>query len=246
MSAVLIISIFLLVAASLAIYRTKRRSLNGTVDNDFLPRPARGLFDETHGSAVFSDAARAKLDSSADVTARLREQAREGRLETLGEARSSGDSKLYDEVLTALVTRDATIDNVLSVASHVAGSESLRANEVLANALLLAWKLTPEKVPLTRLLRVAALSDDADVFRRIVGEVLEVWERGRVPGKTAEDLRQLFDGESWVLSAEARRSGAGFLLNQELAGARRRLASHARRDTLSAEPGEVEPAPPLR
>lgn len=241
MSAVLIISIFLLAAVSLALYRTKRRSLNGAVDNDLFPPPARGLFDETQRAAAPGDAAdaRAKLNAATERATRLRELAGEGKFEALAEARAAGDAELYDELLSTLLGRDASAENVRAVASYVVGSDGLRANAALADALLTIWRRSPAEVPLTDLLRVAALSDDASVFRVAVEEVLEAWEQGRVPGKSAEDLRQLFDGEAWVLSSEARRTGAGFLLNRELADARRRLAAHARRQTHTAGPGEV-------
>ena len=54
--------------------------------------------------------------------------------------------------------------------------------------------------------------------------------RGRLEGLGAEDLRALFEAEYWLLSSEAKRSGAGFVLKQKLADVRRRLAAGARRD----------------
>ena len=78
------------------------------------------------------------------------------------------------------------------------------------------------------LLRVSALSDDAGTFGRAVSEVLEVWEGGRLEGLSAEALRSLFEAEYWLLSSEAKRSGAGFVLKQKLADLRRRLAAGAR------------------
>ena len=47
----------------------------------------------------------------------------------------------------------------------------------------------------------------------------------RVRNMSAEELRSLFEGEYWLLSSEAKRSGAGFLLKQRLAHVRRELSA---------------------
>jgi hypothetical protein len=88
------------------------------------------------------------------------------------------------------------------------------------------------------LLRAAALSDDAGLFSRAVADVFAAWEAGRAGGLSAHDLRALFDAEYWLLSSEAKRSGAGFLLKQQLSDVRRRLSQSTRRQD-SASGGAV-------
>jgi hypothetical protein len=238
-SAVLIISIFLLSALSFAIYRTKRRSSKGAAEQESFPAPPRGLFDEPlapRRAAVLPDAASETV--SAELAARLRERAAAGDLSTLEEAAEARDAALYDAVLDSLLWREATAENVAAVASHVVNNKSLRANGRLARALLSAWESSPQAVKLTDLLRVAALSDDARVFQDTFEAVAEAWERGRLTERTPDDLAQLFESEYWVLSAEARRSGAGFLLKQRLADVRRHLAARSRQRTLSTGQGQ--------
>ena len=241
MSAVFIIAIFLLSAISFAIYRTKRRSFKSAAEDEYFPAPPRGLFDEPR-AARRADARQADdsvLTQQANRASYLRELAGRGELSALDEAWATGDKNLYADVLNALLTRDASAENVIAVSSHVIESGELRANEMLARALLSVWKLSPPAVKITDLLRAAALSDDARLFQDFVEEVADAWEEGRTPERTADGLVQLFESEYWVLSPEARSSGAGFTLKQTLAEVRRRLAARARRETISHGPGEV-------
>lgn len=252
MSAVLIISIFLLAAISFALYRTKRQSLKSAAEQDFLPPPSRGLFEDASraapgvGDGGDGGANAVAPYAQAEHAARLRERAARGELATLGEARSTGDKKLYDEVLGALLRRDASAENVRAVAAHVIGVEGLRASRMLAGALLTLWRISPDNVPLTDFVRVAALSDDAGVFREAVEEVVESWERGHFPERSAEDLCRLFESEYWLIAPEAVRTGAGFRLKQQLADVRRRLSAAPRREPLSTRPGEVGAGDTLR
>jgi hypothetical protein len=81
-------------------------------------------------------------------------------------------------------------------------------------------------------LRVAALSDAAATFEAAVETIHRVWTEGRLPGLDAAALDALFEGEYWLLSSDARRSGAGFVLKRTLAELRRGLKASARRDPL--------------
>ena len=241
MSAVFIIAIFLLSAISFAIYRTKRRSLKSAAEDEYFPAPPRGLFDEPH-AARRADARRPDDSGQklqADRASHLRELAGRGELSALDEAWATSDKNLYADVLKELLTRDASAENISAISSHVIESGELRANDMLARALLLVWKLSPTDVKITDLLRVAALSDDARLYQDFLEAVTGAWEDGRVPERTAEELLQLFESEYWVLSPEARSSGAGVALKQTLAEVRRRLSARARRETISHGPGEV-------
>jgi hypothetical protein len=105
----------------------------------------------------------------------------------------------------------------------------LRSSTALATAALEDFEREPvrERIPVT--LRVAALSDDASAFARAMSAVLLKWLEGRLSDSSADELRALFDAEYWLLSSEARRSGAGFQLKQKLAQVRRSLSDYERR-----------------
>lgn len=220
-SAILIISVFLLFAASFAILRTRRSSSRGDAPELPAGPSPRGLFDAATGGDETPE-------ESPEQTRRgeLRARAERGDLSALSEARDSGDAALYRFVLDGLVGR-ATGDaaRVRELAAHVASGRGLRASPELAEMLLGIWRGGPTPSSTAELLRVSALSDDAGTFGRAVAEVLEVWEGGGLDALDAEGLRSLFEAEYWLLSSEAKRSGAGFVLKQKLAEARRRLSA---------------------
>jgi hypothetical protein len=241
-SAILIISVFLLFVASFAILRTKRSSSRDAASELPPGVSARGLFDapardeETPGE-------------SPEQTRRgeLRERAERGDLSVLAEARDSFDAALYRFVLDGLVGRAfGDPERVRELAAHISGGRNLRASTELAEMLLGVWREGPTPASTAELLRVSALSDDAGTYGRAVTEVLEVWEAGVLDKLSAEDLRSLFEAEYWLLSSEAKRSGAGFVLKQKLADVRCRLAAGGRRGMRAgaAERALEEERPP--
>ena len=243
MSAILIISVFLVFVASFAILRTKRSSSKEDARELTYGVSPRGLFDPPAADEIPGE-------SPEQIRrGRLRERAARGDLSALAEARASGDAALYRFVLDGLVGRcSGEPECVRELASHIARGRDLRASPELAEMLLGGWRGAPTPASTSELLRVSALSDDAGTFGRAVTEVLQSWESGRLAGLGAEDLRALFEAEYWLLSSEAKRSGAGFVLKQKLADVRRRLAAGARREVEVAAGGraleEERPPPP--
>lgn len=240
MSAILIISVVLafVAAASFAILRTKRPRSNESAQ---LPPPygARGLFGGDGAPRALPEVAEA--DASEDFERELRERASRGDLETLKEARESGRAGLYDLILGVLLERSAGDAVALrALADFVARGEGLRSTPALAAAALEDFAREPARSRVPALLRVAALSDDASAFEGAMTAVTRARLEGRLPGANADELRTLFDAEYWLLSSEARRSGAGFQLRQKLAQARRSLAERVRRDPLPTEAAHGE------
>jgi hypothetical protein len=85
------------------------------------------------------------------------------------------------------------------------------------------FQQSPNKNSTTRLLHVAALTDDAKIYGRAIELVLMSWRDGSLSDISAKDLQALFSSEYWVLSSHARTSGAGFVLKQTLSNANREL-----------------------
>jgi hypothetical protein len=234
-NAILIISVFLICVASFALLRTKRSSSNES--SGFLPPgpDPRGLFGNPatgylgDGDDAFDDA---EKKSSEEFEKSLIERAGRGELEVLRDAHAAGNAKLYRRILDALVERAAkTPSDLRALVAFVTQSGDLRASPALAELLLEDWEQTPTLAATAELLRVAALSDDAATFERALTAVLRAWEEARLSGLSAGELRSLFEGEYWLLSSEAKSSGAGFALKQKLADARRRLSQSAPRET---------------
>jgi hypothetical protein len=230
MVTVLITSFLLLAVISYAIYRQQRAS-SGENEERALPPP--------HAHSLFSG-----NDSDADALESLKEverQASERREALLGRAAqgdkasladASGDPALYDAVLDTLVERADDYKKLLALVSYIERSEArLSVNVHLAEKFLDAWKASPESRTTAIALHVSAISDNASIYQRAVEAVFAFWQGGQLPNISAEELRALFDGEYWVLSAAVRNSGAGFVLKQKLAQLRLQLLKASSKST---------------
>lgn len=184
------------------------------------PPDLHGLFEER----AMSRDTQNQLSAAANEAekSRLLELAKRGERSALDEAHATGEADLYDHILSALVTQVDTESKLLSLASHVSRNE-LPVNSNLAKAMIASWKNAPDRNSTAKALHFAALSDDAALYRETVEDVLQLWREGKLADVMPAELRSLFDGEFWILSSRSRSSGAGFVLKQTLADARREL-----------------------
>ena len=228
MSAILIISVFLIFVATLVILRTKRSPSNE--ETEYLPPGLRpqGLFDDRAADLLDDEgsAEESQRRASEEFEKGLLSRAAHGDFEVLKDAHASGSAELYHRVLDTLVEhRGESADELRALADFITQNDELGASAALAERLLEDWERNPSRASVPRLLRAAALSDDAATFERAMSSVLRAQGDGRLTDMSAEELRSLFEGEYWLLSSEAKRSGAGFLLKQRLAHVRRELSA---------------------
>ena len=94
-----------------------------------------------------------------------------------------------------------------------------------AIAAIRSFQQSPDRISTTKLLHVAAQTDDPKTYGRAIELVLMSWRDRSLSDLSAKDLQALFNSEYWVLSSRARTSGAGFVLKQTLADANRELES---------------------
>ncbi|HEX8474031.1 MAG TPA: hypothetical protein VF666_08370 [Pyrinomonadaceae bacterium] len=232
MTAILIISIFLLAFASYAIIRTKRSSSRRETYYGLLPTRPANLFGDTSGddfghTQSHNDTVRLELEQQ--HRASLEARATVGDETALRDAHRSGDGALYEDVLNNLVGAAlGSEDGVNRLARFVVENRELRANESLVLAMSENWHNAPDAASTARLLHVAALTNDATVYQQVVEMVFDGWRRGDLSGVSEKELRALFDAEYWVLADDARRAGAGFVLKQKLVDVRRQLQTDAR------------------
>ena len=193
-----------------------------------MPPPRYGGLFGGEASATTTAAAGRKTGgvTSQEERARLRERAAAGDKAALRDAQASRDAALYDEILDQMVEQADSEKKLLALTSYITRHEGLRVNRRLAEAFIESWKTTtPDRSSTAMMLHVAALSDDAALYRRGVETMLQFWRERRIPNLSAEELRALAESEYWLLSAGVRSSGAGFVLKQKLAGLRRELAA---------------------
>lgn len=190
------------------------------------PEPPRGLFSDKNGfeSAVLPPP---EPDERENQRHLLSERAKAGDKSALVEAQALGDRNFYDEVLNQLTVNADGGPTLLALASYVTRNE-LPVNRKLAEALINSWKDAPNRSSTSTTLHLTALADDADLYQSTVETALQFWRQGLLADVSAAELRALFDGEFWVLSASTRSSGAGFVLKRKLASARRELETAMR------------------
>jgi len=225
----LIISFFILAFLAVAAYFWQQPA-STTKTEALLPSPEwRGLFiDGIPDGQTAEDDAEAIATALRQHTALL-ERAANGEKSALQEARNtnnSEDSVLYEEVLNSLVESADSGPKLLSLVSYVTRHE-LPVSQKLAERFIASCKSEPSQSSVTKMLHVAALSDDANVYQTAVETALELRRTGLLSEISPHELRAILEGEFWILSSHARSSGAGFLLKRTLASARRELeAAH--------------------
>jgi hypothetical protein len=219
----LLITSFLLIAGiTYALYLWQRPSSKGTAEA-LLPPPPGGvsLFDDEPAPREL-----AAGESVADEEERraLLARAEAGDKSALEEAAT--DPALYDEVLNALVERADSDKNLLALVSHISrGGERLRISRRLAERFMESYRRAPDRATTMKVLHVAARANDAGVYQTAVETAYQFWRDRRLTGISADELRQLVEGEFWLLAPEVRSSGAGFLLKRTLARIRRQLVA---------------------
>ncbi|HEX7295383.1 MAG TPA: hypothetical protein VF251_06495 [Pyrinomonadaceae bacterium] len=211
LSSVLILGLFVL-----AVYLWQKPG--STSEAKELPPPPdpRSLFaePETH----------LQLETKPDqqFRAELIKAAETGDKSALQQARELHNNRLYDEVLTALVTATTSDAQLLSLTSYVTRNE-WPVNGALAKACIVSWQKAPNRSSTAKTLHIAALCDDAEIYGNAAELALRFWREEKIPDLTAIELNALLNGEYWVLSSATRNSGAGFILKRSLASARREL-----------------------
>jgi hypothetical protein len=231
MVTLLITSFLLLAGISYVIYLWQRPSANKEADYLLQPPPPRaiGLFDEKG----FDEPAPRELQSSAavkeDERNELLARAGNGDKEALRDAHVLSDGALYDEVLNRLVERAGSGKSLVALASYITRSDmSLRVNNLLAEKFIESWKRAPERHSTARMLHVAALAGEANIYQTAIETSYQFWRDRRLTGINADELRQLIESEFWILAPAVRNSGAGFVLKRKLAQLRRQLVAAAK------------------
>jgi hypothetical protein len=228
--ATLIIIFVLLVASAIAVvYRRQQKLLAARAQRELQrQRPPRSLFADTQQALDESIPARIEQPTQSYMQQRAAFMARAATddLSVLKDVQRMNDVALYRVVLNELVERSARADDKLrALASFIAEDGQLRGSVELAEAYSTFWQQTPDRTTTGMMLQLAALSDDADTYSKAVEIACLFWQSGQLPQFKGEELRQLIDSQYWLLSVDARRTGAGFLLKQKLAGLRVELSN---------------------
>jgi hypothetical protein len=152
------------------------------------------------GRALFAD----EEAAAAFVAAEAERADAEQRAALLARAQS-GDVSVLDETQTDAALYRAALDALTAQAESDAAFQAL-SRYVLQRA---EWRVT------TALALAVCTRWQA------------AWRAGQLPWLSAAQLSATIESEYWLLAPEARNSGAGFLLQQQLVAVRRELAAVA-------------------
>jgi len=193
--------------------------------------------EDLDGALTRKDREAAAIEAEERRKNLLRERALRGDQTSLREAHESGIAGLYDEILQTLIAQaDSSDERLHALASFIAGSKDLRSSVLLAQRFLEFWKNAPVTLSTAEMLHLAALSNDATMYKEAVEAALQGWREEKITGLSVKQLSELIESEYWVLSPDAKRSGAGFILKQTLADARRQLHTTKRDGTTTTPP----------
>lgn len=84
------------------------------------------------------------------------------------------------------------------------------------------WRENPTKQNTVELLRLAALSESAEVFSQTAENVIQLSHQAQAGGLSKADLADLLDSHLRILPQQERFSGAIFWLKQEIENLRRK------------------------
>lgn len=211
----LITSLVILGFLGLAIYFWLKPAPQADVE--LLPplRDKRTLFEPPETLEVASEIA--PRPKRAEIVAR----ANAGGLSALNDAAGLKDKNFYNEVMGAMLS-NANDSKLVSIASYVSRN-NLDVTISLAEQFRQSWQATPNRQSTATMLHLTALANDAATFATAVEALLNGWQDKKLTDVSAEELNSLINSEYWLLSSEERGSGAGFVLKQTIAKARREL-----------------------
>jgi hypothetical protein len=227
-SAVFIITLVLLSGIAYTIYRKQRRHAPGS-DRELYAVAPRALFapDEARESDQDEPPA-SNATTEAERRDVLLARATQGDLSALLDAQASGHPALYNDTLGALILRAETSwEELNALADFVCARDTLRGSLELSRGFSRAFDGSTDVASAARALHLAALSDDPEEFARVIEIIVGWWRAGKLPSLSAEDLRALVEGEFWVMSAQARASGAAFVVKQMIGALREELSARA-------------------
>ncbi|HYJ92592.1 MAG TPA: hypothetical protein VEV84_14885 [Pyrinomonadaceae bacterium] len=82
------------------------------------------------------------------------------------------------------------------------------------------WGENPDRRNTLELLAAAAETGIAEIYAAEAGEIVGRFRKGEIASLTAADMADLLETHLWLLPAQERMSGEGFLVKQEIADLR--------------------------
>jgi len=133
------------------------------------------------------------------------------------EARAFADKEIYDRVLEILQRSDA--DKLNDFVTR----NGLTPNAGLIEMSLKKLKQTPSASNLTKFVHLSALTNSAEVYLQAVETTRILWKKRQLGEISAGRLVEILESHYWLLAGDARASGEGYVLKEELGTVRREI-----------------------
>jgi hypothetical protein len=225
MVTLLFTSVFVIAVLAIAIFFWQKAA-NKSETTELLPPPLR--------VGLFPDAEPADMQTATeDLKKSLLENAAKGETNAVQRAYELNDRSFYDDVLNVLIAQVDSPAKLLSLVSFVT-THDLPVTVALAQRSIDYWKGSLDRNSTTKMLHIAALSDDAATYCQAVEVALSAHREGKLQDLSAVELQSLINGEYWLLSSHTRSSGAGFVLKQTISTAKRELEVRTKTSTTSS------------
>lgn len=134
----------------------------------------------------------------------------------LKETSVTKNKKIVDDALEILTDRAERSEDVFALCSFVAQHETFDISQKLVNKLQACWENAPDLRKTTQFFEFAARANDAELFQSVFTAAEQFIENGKLSDLDFGELRELATSHFWLLSPNARMSGAGFWLKQKL------------------------------
>ena len=221
---VAIVSFLVLVTAGIGLYRWGRRP-SSEARQAPPARDFQGLFPpSSQDSGQVPEADEIAARNAAELREGLLARAAQGDLSCLSDAQAF-DSDLYNQVLGTLAEWSLNCQEKLQgIVSYIVQHPELRANRRIADGLVKGWVSDPRSYSAPEVIHIAALADDPEVYLEVVEAALKLWREGKLAWLSGTQLYKLLESQYWMMSADARHSGAAFPVKRELARIREELA----------------------
>lgn len=125
----------------------------------------------------------------------------------------------YDKVLSKLAQNAETDEKLLLLCAFL-NENNLRTNTEVVKRSKTFWQKSFDKKDTIQLLHFSAKTESAEIFSETLEIVIQHWRKDFIKNINFEELQRLAESEFWLLPSDARTSGAGFLLKQQLANLR--------------------------
>ena len=214
---VAVISISFISIAVLIVYTIGRRLFYDEPEGQTLLEPHKPVTLFAPDAKLLAEIEQAeRYRKAAEESERVMAWASLVKFSELKEIPVTENKETANDALEILTDRARLNEDVLALCSFVVNHKTLNVNQKLVNKFQICWETAPNLQKTTEFFELALRADDARLFQSVFNEAEQFIKSGKLSDLNLNELRELASSHFWLLSSNARMSGAGFWLKQKL------------------------------